>query len=220
MVSYGTGTFPDKTGKIFSRSGVFPQGLEEISNNNNERTKTMNIINTGFGAYSFEGLYAKAMTILAALASEPAASTYPGYDTLKTAVADAAAALQVEISRGNAGAADAPAVARTALIDALKALADALESETPGNRATLGTTGYDLRKIPEHDASPTGAPQDVLAKPTGNPGEAKLSCEAVPQAVSYGVRTTQDMASGTYTSGPSATKIRNLLFTGLERGKD
>ncbi len=64
------------------------------------------------------------------------------------------------------------------------------------------------------------AKQIFTPKPTGNPGEAKLHCDAVPHAVSYESRAALDLDAPVWVPGPPATKIRQLLFTGLERGKD
>lgn len=181
----------------------------------------MDILNTGFESYGYNDLSTKAKLIHTSLGTTPASGYYPTPSPTLIVLGDAIAELDGSIARGNApGAAEDRENDKQALIAILVALAGYLENTTPGDRAKLATTGYDLRKEPERHTGPTGTPQNVRVKPTGIPGEAKPSCEAVDNAKTYEARATQDMTSGQYATCPPSTSIRGLHFTGLERGKD
>ena len=181
----------------------------------------MDILNTGFDSYSDAALVAKAELIIESVSTPPGSDYYDLPGTELADVITATTAFSNDIAKGNApGAAEARVVTRAALISALKLLAAKLEATTPGERAKLATSGFDLRKIPVHNADPTGIPQNVKAKTTGNPGEAKLSCDSVPHAATYECRAGLHPEGPVWVTGPCATKIRELVFTGLERGKD
>jgi len=181
----------------------------------------MNELNTGFSKYSNADLLTKANLIVTELGEPPASSYYPLVDTDLAPLENAIAAFNTDVSLGNAaGAAEARADSRAVLIEALQELAVELEIQTPGDRAKLATTGYDLRKLRESDPSPTGRPQNVRATSTGNPGEVQLKCDGVDNASAYNCRASQNPEGDTWVAGPTVTAIRNLLMTDLERGKD
>lgn len=181
----------------------------------------MDILNTGFESYGYNDLSTKAKLILTSMRTAPASGYYATPSPPLADLEDAIDALDASIARGNApGAAEDREDDKEALIVVLVALAGYAENATPGERAKLATTGYDLRKEPERHTGPTGTPQNVRVAPTGIPGEAKPTCEAVNHARTYEARATQDITSGQYATCPPSTSIRGLHFSGLERGKD
>ncbi len=181
----------------------------------------MNILNTGFEDYSDPDLLTKANAIYQTLGTAPASTTYAAVEPSMIDLQQAIDGFEATVGIGNNPAqVELRAQKRGQLITVLELMAVNLESITPGNRVDLSTTGYTLRKIPVRDSSPTGIPENVGAKPTGNQGEAKLSASAVSHATAYEGRATQDLAAGPFVSCPPSSGVRGLLFTGLERGKD
>jgi hypothetical protein len=179
------------------------------------------ILNTGFENDPNPELLVIANTIRDKLSIPPASVTYAAVTPNVVTLTLRISAFEEAMSRGNdPDDVEARDLARAELIDTLELMALSLESITPGDRASLATTGYRLRKIRERDTTPTGTPQNVSAKPTGNQGEARVTCTAVQQATAYEARATKDIAAGPFVSCPPATGVRGLLFTGLERGKD
>lgn len=177
-------------------------------------------LNTGFASLSDTDFLMRGRGIVSALGKPPASSDFPSaagpaaqLHTLLNTFADC-------ILRGNAPGAKADReAARSAAADAIKRLA-ALLLNLSGDPAKMAHTGFPLRKEYTRDRTPTGTPGNVTAKPTGIPGEAKLSATRVHQALMYQARATQDPASGVFTECDPASSTRKLRFHGLERGKD
>lgn len=179
------------------------------------------ILNAGFENDSHPELLVNANTIRDKLSILPASGTYAGVAPDVATLTLRITEFELSMSKGNDPEdVEARDIARAELIDTLELMALNLESITPGDRVNLASTGFKLRKIRERDTTPTGTPQNVTAKPTGNQGEARVTCTAVHQATAYEARAAKDLATGPFVSCPPATGVRGLRFTGLERGKD
>ena len=191
-----------------------------MQNKQTKKTNTMSELNIGFGNLSDIEFLQKGREIVNALTTPPGSVYFGSVIPTTTTLAAALDAFESTLLLGNApGAATDREAAREAADTLMGLMAAGIENITT-DRTQLAHSGYDLRKPPQRDTTPTGTPQNVRVKPTGIQGEAQMAAEAVYQAKTYEARATRDLAAGPFVSCTPSTSLRGLRFEGLERGKD
>lgn len=106
------------------------------------------------------------------------------------------------------------------VVEMMRLLAADLELTARGDLTKLAATGYELRAKASRSTGPLPAPLNLRVKSTGISGEALCKVGAVPYADSYEGQSTLNPTSGPWTSITATTNSQNILFTGLDRGKD
>jgi hypothetical protein len=178
----------------------------------------VNRLNTGFSRVSDDHLVHVAQSVIAALtANEHFPSPNPSLATVRDALAEFRSVLATP--RGQARTAAVPG-SRSKLVNLLEPLARNLEL-TPGvTDATLGTSGFQLRRMGVRTSAMLDAPANVRLKATGSSGQVQVLCRPVRRARAYQVQVTGTPTGEKWKDGGVYGSTRGMLINGLSRGKD
>lgn len=181
--------------------------------------KPLEILNAGTSHLSDPNFLTFAMVVRDSLSQGSGLANYPLTVPPLVDLANAIDTFSALLGKKNADEVEARRAAREVLADILQLLALNLESQTPGNRPLLATTGFPLRKEREHNPAPTGQPQNLRVVSTGSAGEAKLICEGVEDVLTYEYQWSHDANAGPWVTLGSVSAIKKMVVTGLEPGK-
>jgi hypothetical protein len=181
----------------------------------------MNELSIGFSQASDAKVAQKAAHVYTSLTSLPGITyfptTTPTMAVFQTAVTEFQDALSLEATSSSIALRKEK---RAEVILLLKKLAAHLELTADGDLVKLAATGFDLKAKATRSVGPLPAPQNLRVKPTGISGEALCKVSAQPKADTYEGQYTQNPTSGSWTPITPTTNSQNILFTGLDRGKD
>lgn len=181
----------------------------------------MNELITGFTTLSNSELVGKADHIIASLSEEPGITYYPTPAPTLVVVKEGMDALNAAMALTDSKpATEQRDSLRPPLIQNLQLLAMNLETTTPGDRAKLAYTGYDLRKIAEHSHQPPAAPGGINVHATGTNGGIKIRCGANPNTNYYQFETTADPVNGPWSNPLTSTSSQKMMADGFTRGTD
>jgi hypothetical protein len=181
----------------------------------------MNELSVGFSQDADTKVFSKTSLIHTSLTTAPGITFFPSpVPTMLLYKADIDAFGGVLNSENTAANVALRKARRDALILSTQKLAANLELTANGDLVALAASGFDLKTKPTRSTGLLPAPLDLRVKTTGIAGEALCKCKAVPLADSYEPAWTLDPTAGPWTSLSAVSSSQNLLFSGLQRGKD
>jgi len=181
----------------------------------------MKELSVGFSALSPRGLGNLAKTIHGKLTEEPGnvyfTTPVPTMTDLKAAITQHEEALNGEDTSTNIAK---RVSTREVLTGLLEKLAANVELTADGDLVKLAATGFNFKKARVISEGLVAAPQNLRVMTTGIAGETLAKVAAVALASGYEAHYTLDPINGPWTPIPVCTSSQNILFTGLQRGKD